>query len=63
MKVQYTERKTQLPPKLIEINKLLAKYAPTNELPGLLHGKMGLGLYYFMLGRETNNPVHQSMAE
>lgn len=63
MKVPYPERKTQLPAKLIEINKLLAKYAPTNELPGLLHGKMGLGLYYFMLGRETNNPVHQSMAE
>lgn len=63
MKVPYTERKTQLPPKLIEINKLLAKYAPTNEMPGLLHGKMGLGLYYFMLARETNNPVHQSMAE
>jgi hypothetical protein len=63
MKIQYTESKTQLPSKLKEINKLLAEYAPTNELPGLLHGKMGLGLYYFMLGRETNNPEHQSMAE
>ncbi|WP_114748971.1 glycoside hydrolase family protein [Pleomorphovibrio marinus] len=53
----------QLLPKLIEINNLLVKYASSNEMPGLLNGKMGLSIFYFMLARETNDPVHQSMSE
>ncbi len=36
MNIQYTENKTQLPSKLLEINKILAEYAPSNEMPGLL---------------------------
>jgi hypothetical protein len=63
MKTQQTENRTQLPSKLIEINQLLAEYAPSNEMLGLLNGKMGLGIYYFMLARETSNPEHQSLAE
>ena len=54
---------TQLPSELPQINKLLEEYAPSNEVPGLLHGKIGLGIYSFMLARETNDPEHQSMAE
>ncbi|SHN18522.1 hypothetical protein SAMN04488057_109172 [Cyclobacterium lianum] len=63
MKTQQTESSTQLPSKLIAINRLLAEYAPSNEAPGLFQGKMGLGIYYFMLARETNDPAHQTMAE
>jgi hypothetical protein len=63
MKTQQTESSPQLPSKLIAINRLLAEYAPSNEAPGLLQGKMGLGIYYFMLARETNDPAHQTMAE
>lgn len=52
---------TQLPSELPQINKLLEEYAPSND--GLLHGKIGLGIYSFMLARETHDPEHQSMAE
>lgn len=45
------------------INELLAENFSSKTEAGLLNGKMGLSIYFFVLARETKNPGYQEIAE
>jgi lantibiotic modifying enzyme len=52
-----------LPTYLEEINEVLMRHASGLKDPGLLHGKMGISLYFFYLAKHTENKEHQNFAE
>ncbi|MBN7818034.1 lanthionine synthetase LanC family protein [Algoriphagus pacificus] len=49
--------------KLQEVNKLLSDNAKEEKELGLLHGKLGLIIYFFQFGRKTNNHLFLEVAE
>lgn len=49
--------------KLEEINNILREKTPEIKNPGLLHGKMGVSLYFFHLAHETDAPEHKEFAD
>lgn len=47
---------------LEKISDILLKDAPDIKNAGLLNGKMGISLYFFLLAEETNNPEYNDFA-
>ena len=54
---------TVLPKYIEDINNLLLQHAGGLKDPGLLHGKMGISLYFFYLAKHTGSTDHQSFGE